>query len=127
MSATRRKSTPAGEPFLRFSPREKEHFLAVFIEDMTIAVRDAYLLQPEGTAAKLKSWNELLHRVSGNLRALIEDSSECFPDDALFEMIHAAARDEGLHQQVEWALRHAYEYLERNRSAKTPRKVAPAH
>jgi hypothetical protein len=126
MSTAKRKiSASAGEPFFQFSSSEKQHFLATFIENMTVAVRDAYLLQPDKSAAMLKSWNELLHRVADSLMAYIENSDRHYPDEVLFDMIEAVAAAEGLRSQIDWAKTASYRYVQSKK--KVSRKVAAAH
>ncbi|HEX4113107.1 MAG TPA: hypothetical protein VH020_11275 [Stellaceae bacterium] len=129
MSTAKQKSITATEPYFRFSALEKQHFLAVFIENMTIAVRDAYLFEPEQQAKKLKEWNELLHRLVGNLRALLAGSPDCFPDDVLFAMIRHTGGEEPFRSQIEWAVQDAYKYVEKLAIAgkSAARKTAPAH
>jgi hypothetical protein len=113
MSVAKPSAAAIAEPYFRFSAAEKQHFLTAFIENMTIEVRDAYQLDPEPQAAKLKAWNELLHRVVGNLREALRNSSNCFPDDVLFAMIRDTAPDEPFRSQIEWAIQNAYEYVEK--------------
>jgi len=125
MSVTKRKPLhPESEPFFRFSDRDKQHFLMLFIADMTVAVRDAYLLKPEETAVMLKFWNELLHRLASTLLALHENSTARFPDEIVFKMIRS---EKGMHKQVAWALERSYAQLEKSRQANPPlaRKAAP--
>jgi hypothetical protein len=126
MSTAKRKiSAPPQEPFFSFSSMEKQHFLATFIENMTIGVRDAYLLSPAESAAMLKSWNELLHRVADSLMAYIENSDQHYPDQALFDMIESTAADEGLRSQIDWAKTASYKYVQSKK--KTAHKIAHAH
>ncbi|MGH6989645.1 MAG: hypothetical protein ACREE3_07095 [Stellaceae bacterium] len=118
MSTAKKKAPAASEPYFGFAATDKARFLTAFIENMTVVVRDSYLLQREEQAAKLKSWNELLHRVVGNLRAVLANSPDRFPDDVLFDMIRHTASDEDFRLQIEWAMRNAYAYVERIRTAK---------
>jgi hypothetical protein len=124
MSVAKPNTVAAGEPYFRFSAAEKQHFLTAFIENMTIAVRDAYQLDPEAQATKLKAWNELLHRIVGNLREALRNSTNCFPDEVLFAMIRDTASDEPFRSQIEWAVRDAYRYVEKLGPPSARRKAA---
>jgi hypothetical protein len=127
MSITQQKSPNSErEPFFRFSDHDKQHFLMLFIANMTVAVRDAYLLKPEESTGLLKSWNELLHRLASTLLALFENSASRFPDEIIFKMIRS---EKEMDKQVAWALERSYTLLEKSRTenATVSREIAPAH
>ena len=98
----------------------------LFIANMTVAVRDAYLLKPEESTGLLKSWNELLHRLASTLLALFENSASRFPDEIIFKMIRS---EKEMDKQVAWALERSYTLLEKSRTenATVSREIAPAH
>ena len=96
------KSLPAMESYVLLSAADKSRFLASFIHNMSISVREFYLVHPEAAVEKFRKWNELLHRIAGNLGAMLRGSKERYPDDVLVEMITRAAED-GLRREVMWA------------------------
>jgi len=124
--AKQKPSNSESEPFFRFSDQDKQYFLMLFIANMTVAVRDAYLLKPEEATGMLKSWNELLHRLASTLLALFENSASRFPDEIIFKMIKS---EKGMHKQTAWALERSYALLEKSRTqnAGVAREIAPAH
>ncbi len=98
------ESLPAMESYLLLSAADKRRFLASFIHNMSISIREFYLVHPEAAVEKFKKWNELLHRIAGNLRAMLTGSKDRYPDAVLVEMVRHAAED-GLQREVRWAWR----------------------
>lgn len=106
------ESLPAMEPYLLLSAANKRRFLVSFIHNMSISIREYYLADPEAAVEKFRKWNELLHRIAGNLGAMLRGSKERYPDDVLVEMITRAAED-GLQREVMWAWKKSDERLMR--------------
>ena len=110
--------------FSGLSSREKQQVLTLFIHNMTVMMRDAYLIDDATAIEKFKKWNELLHRIAGTLRAMSIDSNERLPDEVLLEMIKSSA-DDKLKREIVWAWERSFERIaSRNKQGK---KTAPAH
>jgi hypothetical protein len=111
---------PALESYLLLSGTNKRRFLVSFIHNMSISVREYYRADPEAAVEKFRKWNELLHRIAGNLGAMLRGSKERYPDDVLVEMITRAAED-GLQREVMWAWKKSDERLmHRQKRARAP-------
>lgn len=95
------------EGFARLPEAHRPQFLSAFIHDMTVFMRSAYELEGADSAARLKAWNELLHRLSANLEAMLAGSVDRYPDDVLMQIV--AAADDGLRQVVDVAFARALE------------------
>jgi hypothetical protein len=118
ISAIRRskgaESLPAMESYLLLSAADKRRFLASFIHNMSVSVREFYLVDPEAAIEKFRKWNELLHRIAGNLGAMLKGSKDRYPDNILVEMIRHAAED-GLRREILWAWKTSDRRLVRRR------------
>ncbi len=107
------------QPYLRLTAKEKASFLAALIHNMTVAVRDFYLQDGGEANASFRLWNELLHRLAGNLAAMLEDSLDRYPDDVLVGIISDAA-EHGLHREIAWAAERAWTRVEKPKRKKSP-------
>ena len=114
----------ASQAFLRFSDAEKKKFLAEFISEMTVEVRGFYSQGATAANKRFERWNELEHRLIGNLAAMLRDSDERYPDDVLIKLIQSAA-DDGLGKEISWALTRAFDRAGVPRKTNT-RKTASA-
>lgn len=88
--------------FASFSREEKQEFLAQLMYELTLIVRDSYeageggLLDP----ARVRHANEVQHRVSAFLWALLRGDPQRYPDDTLVRIILDQPDDEILGQQL---------------------------
>jgi hypothetical protein len=81
--------------------RQSRHFWAIVAFNMTVAARETYEPQTEGVVspAKLRSFNEMLHRICSCLAAENNGS-----DSWLFAYLHDESKRSGTATAVEWAL-----------------------
>ena len=88
--------------FSSLSQRDKEEFLAHLIHELTIIARDSYevggdaLVNPQ----RVRSINEIQHRISAFLWALLRNDSKRYPDDVLVKIILEHPDDNALEQQL---------------------------
>ncbi|HVF51788.1 MAG TPA: hypothetical protein VNA19_17015 [Pyrinomonadaceae bacterium] len=96
------KSKQAIEVFISYSQREKEEFLAGLIYELTIVARDSYEVGGEGLTnpQRVRRLNEVQHRVSSFLCALLCNDSKRFPDDVLVSLILEHPDDEALEREL---------------------------
>jgi hypothetical protein len=100
--------------FTKLRPDEQVRFLAYFAQMITIASRDSHEHGDDGGARRLRQWNELQHRILGNLTAMMVNSSERYPDSVLAKIAYAAATEDGLGEPLFWAWDRAAEWAKRN-------------
>jgi len=83
--------------------RQSRQFWATVAFNMTVAARETYEPQTEGVVspAKLRSYNEMLHRICSCLAT--EDDS----DSWLFSYLRNESKRTGTATAVEWALEDA--------------------
>ncbi len=88
--------------FSSFSPGEQAEFLAGLIHELTIVARDSYeaggdtLTNPQ----RVRRVNEVQHRLSDFLWALLRNDSRRFPDGVLVKIILEQPEDHVLGQQL---------------------------
>ncbi len=77
------------EIFSNLTVDEQKSFLAHFSHYLTVVARDAYEPGTENVAnqPKMRRINEMQHRISSHLLALLENDSERYPDDVLIRII----------------------------------------
>lgn len=83
------KVEEAIEIFSNLTADEQKSFLAYLSHYLTVAARDAYEPETENITnqPKMRWINEVQHRISYHLLALLENNSERYPDDILIRMI----------------------------------------
>ena|SRR5205085_6840342 len=88
--------------FSAYSLREKEEFLAHLIYELTIVVRDSYEAGGDGLTnpQRVRSMNEVQHRLSAFLWALLRNDPKRYPDDILVKIILEHSDDSTLEQQL---------------------------
>jgi len=88
--------------FSSLSPREKEEFIAHLMSELTIIGRDTYEVGQDGLTdpQRLRRVNEVQHRVSEYLWALLRDDQQRYPDDVLLKIILEHPDDSELEQQL---------------------------
>ncbi|SRR6266511_5040775 len=91
------------ETFCHYSPQEKTHFLIQFAHAMTILARDTYAVGEEGlrNPSRLRIINELQHRVTSFLIALMKHEVKRYPDDVLLRIILEHPEDQDLQRQLQ--------------------------
>jgi hypothetical protein len=88
--------------FLSYSSEEKEEFLAHLIHELSIIARDSYEVGQDGLTnpQRVRRINEVQHRVSAFLCALLRGDTQRYPDDVLLKIILEHPDDNILQQQV---------------------------
>ena len=74
-----------------------------------MAARDTYVPQTDQvhTPSRLRAMNETQHRVLGHIHALLLDSKQRHPDDAIVSMM-LEHDDQKLREQAAWAVEEAW-------------------
>jgi len=82
------------QTFSALSSDEQAALVAQWSHMLTIDARDTYIPGTLGIAdpVRLRGFNEILHRVSNQLRAILADRT-CYPDDVFMEMLTEAAQE----------------------------------
>jgi hypothetical protein len=91
--------------FQQLSADKQIRVLAAFGHNLTIAARDTYEFQAPGVRApeRLRSINEIQHRVLAHILALITQNACRYPDETLLS-IALEHDDDHLRAQALWAL-----------------------
>lgn len=88
--------------FSSYSLKEKEEFLASLMYELTIMARDSYEVGQDGLTnpQRVRNLNEIQHRVSAFLWALLRDDTHRYPDDVFVTIILGWSDDSILKQQL---------------------------
>ena len=88
--------------FSAYSLREKEEFLAHLIYELTVIARDSYEVGGDGLTnpQRIRSLNEIQHRLSAFLWALLRNDSKRYPDEVLVKIILEHPEDSLLERQL---------------------------
>jgi hypothetical protein len=91
------------ETFGKYSPQEKLDLLVQFAHALTILARDTYAVAEDGLTnpARLRSINEIQHRVTGFLMALCKKDAKRYPDDVLVRILLEHPEDLALQRQLQ--------------------------
>ena len=74
--------------YLKLGQSDRPRFLAAVMSELTLCARGAYAPAGDGgDAVKLRSFNELQHRLAGHLWSLLACSPDRYPDDVLFTIL----------------------------------------
>jgi hypothetical protein len=94
--------TDAVAAFSSLTTEEKADFLALLAHELTIVARDSYEVGREGLTnpARVRAVNEVQHRVTGFLVALLKNDVKRYPDDVLVNIIFELPGEAGLQKQV---------------------------
>jgi hypothetical protein len=89
--------------FSSYSSRQKAEFLVGLAHALTILGRDTYQVGQDGVAnaARLRTLNEVQHRILGFLLALLKDDPKRYPDDVLVRILLEHPQDGELQRQVQ--------------------------
>ena len=96
------------ESFSSYSPEEKTDFLARLAHSLTILARDTYEVGRNGLTnpSRLRTLNEVQHRVTAFLLALLKNDPKRYPDDVLVRIILEHPEDAGLQRQLQEEFAH---------------------
>jgi hypothetical protein len=88
--------------FSSYSAEEKKEFLAQLSYELTVVARGCYEVGTEGLAEpqRLRRVNEVQHRVSAFLWALLRDDPRRYPDDVLLRIVLEQPDDEVLRREL---------------------------
>lgn len=88
--------------FLSYSLAEKKELLAWLSFDLTIAARDSYEVGQDGLThpQRVRRINEVQHRVSSFLLALLRNDPHRYPDKVFINIILSQPDDAGLERQL---------------------------
>lgn len=88
--------------FSSYSPEEKKEFLAQLSYELTLIARGGYEAGGDGLADPrfVRAVNEVQHRVSAFLWALLRDDPQRYPDDVFVKIILGRAGDESPGRQL---------------------------
>jgi hypothetical protein len=96
------------DTFSNYSPQEQIDFLVHFAHTLTILARDTYEAGEEGLTqpARLRSMNEVQHRIMGFLLALMKQEGKRYPDNVFVRLLLEHPDDVVLQQQLQEAFSH---------------------
>ena len=88
--------------FTSYSREEKKEFLAHLLYELTIVARDSYEVGRDGLSnpERVRRINEIQHRVSAFLWALLRDDARRYPDDFLVRIVLEHPDDDTLARQL---------------------------
>lgn len=88
--------------FSSYSLKEKEEFLVQLMHEVTIVARGSYESGQDGLAnpQRMRRVNEVQHRVSAFLLALLRNDSQRYPDDVLVKIVLEHPDDSELERQL---------------------------
>jgi hypothetical protein len=80
----------------------KASFLAALAHELTVVARDTYEVGGDGLTDpdRMRSINEVQHRLTGFLAALLRGDSQRYPDDVLVRVVLEHPRDAVLQRQL---------------------------
>lgn len=83
------KTEEAIAVFSNLSAEEQKEFLVRLSHELTMLGRDAYEINSENftNPAQMRAINEIQHRISSHLLALIKNETNRYPDEILVRMI----------------------------------------
>jgi hypothetical protein len=88
--------------FTALSPEDKASFLARLVHELTMVARDTYEAGTENLTcpARMRAVNEIQHRLTAYLAALLGGDSRRYPDDILVRSVLEQPQDEILERQL---------------------------
>ena len=95
--------------FSALAPGEQAEFLALLAHELTIVARDPDEVGQDGLTdpARMRVINEIQHRVTAALIAMLKSDPRRYPDDVLVRIVLEHPEDTGLQQQLAGAFCHA--------------------
>jgi hypothetical protein len=93
--------------FSLLDSEEQAIFLALLAYELTIVARDTYEVGGEGLTnpGRMRAINEIQHRLTSFLRALLQGDPNRYPDDVLIRIVLENPTDSLLQQQLLEAFR----------------------
>jgi hypothetical protein len=90
------------EIFVSYSSEDKEEFLAHLMHELTVIARDSYEVGQDGLTnpQRVRRINEVQHRVSAYLYALLRGDSQRYTDDVLVKIILEHPDDKELEREL---------------------------
>jgi hypothetical protein len=84
--------------FPSYSVEEKEEFIAQLIHELTIVARGTYEVGRDGLSEpqRLRRINEVQHRLSAYLWALLRKDERRYPDDVLLKLFMLGQHDDAV-------------------------------
>ena len=88
--------------FSSYSTEEKEEFLAHFMHELSIIARDSYEVGQDGLTnpPRVRRINEVQHKVSAFLCAILQGDPQRFPENVLVKIILEHPDDAILERQL---------------------------
>ncbi|MDT4896240.1 MAG: hypothetical protein QOH25_1317 [Acidobacteriota bacterium] len=88
--------------FVSYSSKDKEEILAHLIHELTVIARDNYEVGHDGLTnpQRVRRINEVQHRISDFLCALLGNNPHRYPDDVLLRIILEHPDDSDLERQL---------------------------
>lgn len=88
--------------FLSYSAEEKREFIAQLSYELTVVARGCYEVETEDLTdpRRLRRINEVQHRVSAFLWAMLRDDPQRYPDDVLIRIVLEQPGDEILGREL---------------------------
>ena len=88
--------------FLSFSSGEKAEFIAQLIYELTLVARESYETDGDGLSdpRRVRRINEVQHRTSAYLSALLRNDEGRYADDVLVQIVLDHADDPALSRQL---------------------------
>jgi hypothetical protein len=92
----------AAAVFSSYSPGEKAEFTAQLIYELTLVARESYEAGGEGLSdpRRVRRVNELQHRLSAFLWALLREDPKRYPDELLVRLVLEQPGDPALGRQL---------------------------
>jgi hypothetical protein len=91
--------------FSSYSLKEKEEFLAGLMHELTIVARDSYEVGEDSLSnpRRVRRINEIQHRVSSVLWAMLRNDPNLYPDELIVKIILEHPEDTSLEGQLNTA------------------------
>ncbi len=113
------------DKYSAMTKRETLVFLARLAAELTVCARDTYVPGTEQVAKpeRLRSFNELQHRVTGHLRDLLNGNRDRYPDEVICGVILEGVKE----LNAEAALRHSLQERSNENRPRRSRAVVARH
>lgn len=83
------------QSFSLLPPQQQALYLARWAHLLTVDARGTYVPGTEAIAdpVRLRGYNEILHRITSHISAILKQDSNRYPDDVFFAMLLEAAQE----------------------------------
>jgi hypothetical protein len=102
--------------FLGLPGKWQDRFLALLIHNLTVAARDTYVPQSDEITApaRLKDYNEVIHRVTGFFSHVIDRKGDRYAGDFwIGPMLLVPTDDKPLDRGLVWAFKASADWIDR--------------